>query len=345
MEARPVQVILKVVNLKKHFYIATGLLAGRKHVIRAVDGVNFTIAPGETLGLVGESGCGKSTVGKVILGLVEPTDGEVFFDGQPIFRLPKQQKRWLRQKMQIIFQDPNSSLNPRMTAGQIIGEGLLIHGLASGDALTHRVAEMLRIVGLHQHDAGRYPHEFSGGQRQRIGIARALALNPLLVVADEPVSSLDVSIQAQILNLLKDLRDQFHLAFLFISHDLSVIWHMSHRVAVMMNGKLIEVGPRAEIFKNPLHPYTRLLLDAIPLPDLDAVKKRNLVRLEPNCPLHQQCVRISLTCPREDSELVEFSPGHYVACHTSIRLSRTPESYQKPADERKSTTHPPHVKR
>ncbi|MBW2146137.1 MAG: ABC transporter ATP-binding protein [Deltaproteobacteria bacterium] len=310
--------LLQVDSLKKHFFLTEGPFSTKKRVIKAVDGVSFTIASGETLGLVGESGCGKSTLGKVVMGLIEPTEGDVYFDGDRIFRMPRRKRRQLRRRMQIIFQDPYSSLNPRMTAGYIIGEGLRIHGLASGDALKQRVEEMLSVVGLRPRDAERYPHEFSGGQRQRIGIARALALNPSLIVADEPVSSLDVSIQAQILNLIKDLRDQFGLTFLFISHDLSVIWHMCDRVAVMMNGKFVEMAPRQEIFKNPVHPYTRLLRDTVPVPDPDVLRGNVSPRVEPNCNVHEHCLQVPVPCPREDFELVEFSDHHYVACHAEL---------------------------
>ncbi|MCH2162200.1 MAG: ATP-binding cassette domain-containing protein [Phycisphaerales bacterium] len=259
--------LLKVTDLKTHFPVKRGFFQKTVDYVRAVDGVNFHLKPGETLGLVGESGCGKTTVGRTILRLVPATAGEVHFNGQSVFEQPAAEMRKLRREMQIIFQDPGGSLNPRMRVGRIVGEPLLVHGLASGDELRTRVEDLLERCGLWKQAADRYPHEFSGGQRQRIGIARALAVEPRLIVCDEPTSALDVSIQSQILNLLADLQVEFGLSYLFISHDMAVIHHVCDRIAVMYNGKIVETGTRDKVIQEPTHEYTRALLSAVPEPD------------------------------------------------------------------------------
>jgi oligopeptide/dipeptide ABC transporter ATP-binding protein len=291
--------------------------------VRAVDGVSFTINRGETLGLVGESGCGKTTVGRCILRLIEPTSGEIRFDGCDLLELGRGEMRGLRRRMQIIFQDPYSSLNPRMKVGAIISEPLEIHRFGDRRERKDRVAELLRVVGLDPDYANRYPHQFSGGQRQRIGIARALALNPDFIVADEPVSALDVSVQAQVVNLMQDLQERFGLTYLFISHGLAVVKHISTRVGVMYLGKLVELAPAQEIYTNPLHPYTQALLQAIPIPDPDA-KRASPQRLGgdvPNpiappdgCRFNTRCPHMIDRCGNEEPDLVEVSPGHFVAC-------------------------------
>ena len=313
--------LLQVQNLKK-YYFKEQLFSSDKKPIRAVDGVSFSIRKGETLGLVGESGCGKTTVGKSVLRLVEPTSGQVFFKGQDILRLDREEMRKRRPYMQFIFQDPYESLNPRLKVGEIVGEGLEVHRIATGKEKERRVLEILEKVGLHPQDAFRYPHEFSGGQRQRIGIARAISLNPELVVADEPVSALDVSIQAQILNLLKDLRDQLELTYLFISHDLRVVKHISDRIAVMYLGKIVELANGEELFRRPLHPYTKLLLASIPR--LDAYKERRegpaeedqpLIPLEKGCSFQPRCSHSKARCSVEEPLLLNVGEDHFVACH------------------------------
>src|ERR687892_1818015 len=256
--------LLEVRNLKKHFPVGEGLFSRNKSVLKAVDGVSLTVEAGETLGIVGESGCGKSTLGRTILRLIEPTGGEIYFEGKNLLAMSQRELREMRRQMQIIFQDPYASLNPRMRVGDIVGEGLEIHKLAKGRAKRQRVMELLHQVGLREEHYDRYPHEFSGGQRQRIGIARALAVNPRFIVADEPVSSLDVSIQAQVLNLLLELQRQMHLTYLFISHDLRVVEHISHRVAIMYLGKIVEIAKSDAIYQAAKHPYTRALLSAVP---------------------------------------------------------------------------------
>jgi oligopeptide transport system ATP-binding protein len=270
--------LLEVRNLKKYFPVGSGLFSRRKGEVKAVDGVSLKIEEGETLGLVGESGCGKSTLGRSILRLIEPTEGEVYFQGKNILALPPRELRDMRREMQIIFQDPYASLNPRMRVGDIVGEGLEIHKLATGRKKRDRVLELLNQVGLREEHYDRYPHEFSGGQRQRIGIARALAVNPKFIIADEPVSSLDVSIQAQIINLLQELQEKMHLTYFFISHDLRVVEHISHRVAIMYLGKIVEIASSDKIYQEAKHPYTRALLSAVPIPDPNRVKERVIHR-------------------------------------------------------------------
>jgi oligopeptide transport system ATP-binding protein len=287
-----------------------------------VDGVSFDVGPGETVGLVGESGCGKTTTGRLILRLIEATRGEVLFDGQDVLALDKHSLRGLRKRMQIIFQDPYSSLNPRMTVSSILGEALSIHRLARGQAARRRIGELLEMVGLAPEHARRYPHEFSGGQRQRIGVARALAVGPELIIADEPVSALDVSIQAQVLNLLADLKEEFGLAYLFIAHDLSVIEHVSDRVAVMYLGKIVELAAKSELFENPLHPYTIALCSAVPVPGPRTRSERFLLAGEvpspasppPGCPFHPRCPQAIDDCRNAQPMLEEKRPGHLVSC-------------------------------
>ena len=309
MAAEP---LLRVRNLKKYFPIRGGLLSREVARVHAVDDVSFDILPGETLGLVGESGCGKSTTGRSILRLIEPTSGEVSFQGKNVTTLDKRSLRGLRKEMQIIFQDPYASLNPRMTVGSIIGEALVIHKLAKGRrAREERVVQLLETVGLSADHLRRYPHEFSGGQRQRIGIARALAVSPKLIVADEPVSALDVSIQAQ-----------FGLTYLFIAHDLSVVEHISTRVAVMNLGKIVEIAPAKELYTNPKHPYTEALLSAVPIPDPTIKRKRIILEgdvpspINPpsGCRFHTRCSLRVPSCSQNDQVLKEISPGHWVAC-------------------------------
>ena len=320
------KVLLEVNNLKMHFPVTSGLIFQRAVAhIKAVDGVSFTVNEGETLGLVGESGCGKTTTGRCILQLYEPTEGEVVFEGQELTQLNTRSMRAMRRQMQVIFQDPFSSLNPRMTAGNIIGEPLIVHGLVANKVeYKERVAELLNNVGLNPYMADRFPHEFSGGQRQRIGVARALSVDPKFIVCDEPVSALDVSIQAQIINLLEDLQDQFNLTYLFIAHDLSVVRHISDRVAVMYLGKMVEIADRNDIYVNPLHPYTQALLSAVPIPDpvIDAQRERVLLSGEVPSPLnppsgcvfHPRCPIATDECSQVEPELRQVEPGHWAAC-------------------------------
>ena len=315
--------LLQVKNLKKYFPIRGGLFSREVARVHAVDDVTFSILKGETLGLVGESGCGKSTTGRCILRLIEPTSGEVTFEGQNVTTLDKRSLRHLRRDMQIIFQDPYASLNPRMTVGSIIGEALVIHKLAkTRKEREERVIHLLETVGLSADHLRRYPHEFSGGQRQRIGIARALAVSPKLIVADEPVSALDVSIQAQVINLMEDLQKQFNLTYLFIAHDLSVVEHISNRVAVMYLGKVVEIAPAKELYNNPKHPYTEALLSAVPIPDPAIKRKRILLEgdvpspIKPpsGCRFHTRCPIRVHSCSENEQVLKEISPGHWVAC-------------------------------
>ncbi|MFL6274558.1 MAG: ABC transporter ATP-binding protein [Blastocatellia bacterium] len=314
--------LIEVKGLKKYFPAGSGLLGAGGDTVKAVDDVSFTIRRGETFGLVGESGCGKSTTGRCILRLIEPTAGEVNFEGRDLRALDAGDLRHLRREMQIIFQDPYASLNPRMQVGQIIAEPLVIHRVGSGSERRERVSELLERVGLKPEHAARYPHEFSGGQRQRIGIARALALNPKFIVCDEPVSALDVSVQAQIVNLLQDLQEQLGLTYLFISHGLSVVEHISTRVGIMYLGKLVEVAPSEAIFRNPLHPYTRALLSAIPIPDPDARRERlpltgeipTAIKPPSGCRFRTRCSIAEPQCAEEDPQLVEVEKDHFVAC-------------------------------
>jgi oligopeptide/dipeptide ABC transporter ATP-binding protein len=315
--------ILEVTDLTKHFPIRKGLLSRTIGHVRAVDGISFSVNEGEVLGLVGESGCGKTTAGRCILRLIEPTSGSIRFNGQEITGLPFREMRQLRRQMQIIFQDPYSSLNPRLSVRTMLTEVLGVHGIANGQAARERAGELLRMVGLSPSQAARYPHEFSGGQRQRIGIARALALNPKLIVADEPVSALDVSIQAQIVNLLRDLQKEMSLTYLFIAHDLSVVEHISNRVAVMYLGKIVELASSLELYRDPRHPYTVALLSAIPSHDPDARKTRIVLRGDvPNpssppsgCRFHPRCALAQPICSVDDPPLREIAPGHFAACH------------------------------
>ena len=319
-------IILEVKNLKMYFPVGSGFLS-RKPVgyVKAVDDVSFTVKRGETLGLVGESGCGKTTTGRCILQLYKPTAGQVIFDGQDLTSMNTKTMRGMRREMQVIFQDPYSSLNPRMTAGNIIGEPLIVHGLvANKTEYRNKVADLLTNVGLNPYMADRFPHEFSGGQRQRIGVARALSVSPKFIVADEPVSALDVSIQAQIINLLEDLQEQFNLTYLFIAHDLSVVRHISDRVGVMYLGHLVEMAERNEIYRNPIHPYTKALLSAVPIPDpvLDAQRERVLLTGEVPSPLnppsgcvfHPRCPAANDTCSQILPDLREVETDHYSAC-------------------------------
>jgi peptide/nickel transport system ATP-binding protein len=340
--------LVEVENLKVYFPIKSGLVLDR-HVgdVRAVDDVTLTVHRGETLGLVGESGCGKSTVGRAILRLYEPTAGRIVFDGQDITNLSERELRPLRRRMQMVFQDPFASLNPRHSVGRIVGEPLRVHGLARGRAVTARVRELLQIVGLPADAASRYPHEFSGGQRQRVGLARSLALNPDFVVADEPVSALDVSIQAQIINLLEDLQREFDLTYLFIAHDLAVVRHISDRIAVMYLGSIVEVSPADDLYENPLHPYTITLLSAVPIPDPAVERERETILLAGDlpspahppsaCRFHTRCPYVQPTrCRDEAPPLRPFGAGgHLAACHwvEEIRTGRIEPQRVEPVFE------------
>ena len=317
--------LLEVRNLVKHFRVAGGLFGGRSGLVRAVDGVSFELRRGETLGLVGESGCGKTTTGRCILQLERPTSGEVIFEGRDLTKLGDDELRAVRRKVQVIFQDPYSSLNPRMTVGQIIAEPLAVHGIVTErKSRAQRVREILTHVGLLPQHAHRYPHQLSGGQRQRVGIARALAVEPALIICDEPVSALDVSIQAQIINLLEDLQAEFGLTYLFVAHDLSVVRHISDRVAVMYLGKIVEITDRKSLYDAPLHPYTKALLSAVPIPDpvLEARRERVVLGGEvpsplnppPGCVFHPRCPIAIERCRQEVPELREIRAGHRAAC-------------------------------
>ncbi len=318
-------IVVAVKDLVKYFPVNVGFLRQRKVAdVKAVDGVTFDIFEGKTLGLVGESGCGKTTLGKCMLQLYRATSGQVFFEDKDLCQLSNKELRPLRQKLQVIFQDPYDSLNPRFTAADIISEPLRIHGMAHGRTYRERIAELLDIVGLAPYMADRYPHEFSGGQRQRLGVARALALQPRFIVCDEPLSALDVSIQAQIINLLDDLQEKFGIAYLFISHDLSVVRHISDRVAVMYLGKLMEISSRDELYKSPLHPYTQALLSAVPIPDPEVEAQRSVIVLKgevpsplnppTGCVFHPRCPKAFETCPTVVPLLKDVGGGHQVAC-------------------------------
>ena len=318
-----VRKLLEVEKLKKYYPVTSGLLARHVADVKAVDGVSFFIAEGETLGLVGESGCGKSSLGRTLLRLEEPTSGQIFYRGTDITSWSKKQLKELRREAQMIFQDPQSSLDPRMTIGDSIGEALLIHGVGTEKERLERVAELLKRVGLEPGHATRYPHELSGGQKQRTGIARALAVNPKLIVADEPVSALDVSVQAQILNLVTDLQHEFSLAYLFIAHDLAVIGQVSSRIAVMYLGQIVELAGRDDLFHRPLHPYTQALLSAVLVPDPHQKRKRiplpgevpSPIDPPPGCRFHTRCPKVMKICPREMPELIQIEENHLVACH------------------------------
>lgn len=322
-EGRVQDVLLNVENLVKYFPIRGGLFKRVVNHVKAVDGVSFQVRKGETLGLVGESGCGKTTTARAVLRLQEPTSGRVEFDGTDILGLSREALRRIRRDMQIIFQDPYSSLNPRLTVGQIVGEPLLIHGIGDSRSREKRVQELLQVVGLASYHFRRYPHEFSGGQRQRIGIARALALNPKLIVCDEPVSALDVSIQSQVLNLLEDLQGEFDLTYMFIAHNLSVVRHISDRVGVMYLGRLAELSASQELYSNPLHPYTQILLSAIPQADPKRQRERIVLSgdvpspIDPpsGCRFHTRCPYAEPICKEEVPEWREARPEHFVACH------------------------------
>jgi len=320
------EILVDVRNLKMHFPITSGILIQRQiGAVKAVDDVSFFIRKGETLGLVGESGCGKTTVGRTMLQLYDTTGGEVWFEGKDLCKTKGGELRSMRRRMQMIFQDPYASLNPRMTVGDIIGEPLVIHKIRRGRAVAQRVAELLATVGLNPYFANRYPHEFSGGQRQRIGVARALAVEPAFIICDEPISALDVSIRAQVMNLLEDLQSQYDLTYLFIAHDLSVVRHMSDRVAVMYVGKIMELATRKDLYEEPLHPYTQALLSAVPIPDPIVEDKRQRIILTGDvpspvnppsgCRFHTRCWIAEEICAQQDPTWREIRPDHWILCH------------------------------
>ncbi len=325
-----VEPLLSVKGLVKHFPVKKGLLQTTVGQVHAVDDISFEIGPGETLGLVGESGCGKSTAGKAILKLIEPTAGEIRINGERIDGLSRAEMRPYRRQLQVVFQDPYSSLNPRLSVRNIIAEPLRNYGVSSGAELNPRVKELAGRVGLRAEALDRYPHEFSGGQRQRIGIARALALNPRLIICDEPVSALDVSVQAQVINLLGDLQRELGLSYLFIAHDIAVVEHISHRVAVMYLGKIVELAPKIALFKQPQHPYTEALLSAVPVPDPEAAKQRIILKgdvpspIDPpsGCRFHTRCPYAFDRCTVEEPKMTEIAPGHFAACHLREAAAR-----------------------
>jgi len=318
-----VEDLLVVNRLKKYYPITGGVFAREIGAVKAVDDVSFRVKRGETLGLVGESGCGKSTTGRSILRLIEPTSGEVLFEGKNVARMKREEVREIRKDMQIIFQDPFASLNPRHTVGKILEEPLIVHGINSSKERSKRVHELLEVVGLSSYHAGRYPHQFSGGQRQRIGIARALILNPKLIVADEPVSALDVSVQSQVLNLMQDLQKEFNLTYLFIAHDLSVVRHISDRVGVMYLGRIAELADKDELYTNPLHPYTKALLSAVPVADPDKKQERIILQGDlpspanppTGCTFHTRCPHVMDVCREKRPEMLASRENHLVACH------------------------------
>jgi oligopeptide transport system ATP-binding protein len=315
--------LLQVENLKKHFPITGGLLQKQVGQVKAVDGLTFSVEKGETLGIVGESGCGKSTTGRLIMRLIEPTEGKVTFDGKEITALSSNEMRKMRREMQMVFQDPFASLNPRHTVEKILEEPLIVHGIGSKKERQKRVREMLGVVGLSSYHAKRYPHQFSGGQRQRIGIARALMTKPKMIIADEPVSALDVSIQSQVLNLLEDLQKEFDLTYLFIAHDLGVVRHISDRVAVMYLGRMVEMAESEKLYEKRYHPYTNALLSAVPIPDPDFEKEEIILTGDipspsnppQGCAFHTRCSDCMDICKTDRPEFREINPGHFVACH------------------------------
>ncbi|MGN7388711.1 ABC transporter ATP-binding protein [Sporosarcina sp. SAFN-015] len=318
--------LLKVENLKKHFPIKKGMFGKTVGYVKAVDDVSFYVNEGETLGIVGESGCGKSTTGRVLMRLLEPTEGDIEFDGKDLTSLSQEEMRKTRRDIQMVFQDPYASLNPRHTIGKILEEPLIVHGVSDPKERKKKVHEFLEIVGLNAYHAKRYPHQFSGGQRQRIGIARALMTNPKLIIADEPVSALDVSIQAQVLNLMQDLQKEFNLTYIFIAHDLGVVRHISDRVAVMYLGKMVEVADSEQLYEKPLHPYTQALLSAVPVPDPDFQKEQIIIEGDiPNpadpptgCTFHTRCPFKMDICTKVTPQLTEQTTGHSVACHLYV---------------------------